>query len=231
LPVFTGLGLSGQLGARAIQANGNGAGFTTDTRNQTFVTAGAFRRVDYGLQFGVVFDYLNEDWYFNSNFGQVRGEIGWVGTYGNLLGFRFTSGTSKGPDVAQQVQIQNVVNTINPPLSPFTTFVPLDTYRFFYRQHFAQTGAIVEGFGGFSGQSQGLLGADMWVPITEHILLRTNATLLIDDSDGSDANVDEGWNVSAGLVFYPKGWCRWQKAYHKPMFDPADNGTFLFGRQ
>ena len=154
-----------------------------------------------------------------------------VGTYGNQLGFRFTAGTNDGPDQAQVEQIRLNAPTNNIVLTPFTTFVPLDTYRFFYQHHVAQTGAIVEGFGGLSGQSQGLLGANMWVPITERILLRTNATLLIDDSAGSDANVDEGWNVSAGLVCYPKGWCRWRKAYHRPMFDPADNGSFLFGRQ
>ena len=44
--------LGGQVGFRATHSNLSGAEFTNETRNQAFVTAGLFRRVDVGLQGG-----------------------------------------------------------------------------------------------------------------------------------------------------------------------------------
>jgi hypothetical protein len=224
-PLFQGMGLSGQIGGRFVHSNGNGAGFTTDTRQQVFVTGGLFRRVDYGLQGGAVVDYLSEDWYYKGTYAQLRAEISFVGVYGNQFGFRYTG------DLDEEPGIGPVAKSFVPAVGDFNTFVPLDTYRFFYQQKLAYSNSIVEFHGGFSGQSQGLMGADAWVPLTERILLRTSGTLLIDDSEGVDANIDEAWNVSVSAVFYPKGWNLWQKAYHRPMFDVADNGSFLIGRQ
>jgi len=60
---WLGIDWGAQLGARATQNNGSGAAFTADERHQVFVTGGFFRRVDYGLQMGLVVDYLNDDWY------------------------------------------------------------------------------------------------------------------------------------------------------------------------
>ena len=224
IPSFGGLGLSGQVGVRFIQANPNGAQFTQSSREQIFVTGGIFRRVDYGLQIGAAYDFLNEDWYFKGTFGQIRGEISWVGSYGNTMGFRYTVETEEEPRVGA------VATPLVPTAGPFNTFTPHDTYRFFYEQKFAQSNALVNAWGGFTGDSQGLIGADARLPVTERFMFHATATHLIDGNSGNFSNIEEAWNIGINLVFIPKGWSRWKRAYHRPMFDVADNGSFLIGR-
>ncbi|MGI9474272.1 MAG: DUF6666 family protein, partial [Rubripirellula sp.] len=87
-----GCGLATQIGARATQSNLSGAGFTTEHRYQVFVTGGVFRRVDYGLQGGLVLDYLNQDWYFQGRSVQLRGEVSWRTEACNTFGFQFMAG-------------------------------------------------------------------------------------------------------------------------------------------
>ena len=53
---------STQFGVRSVQTNFNGNAFTPEDRNQTFITLGFYRRVDYGIQAGIAIDYLNEQW-------------------------------------------------------------------------------------------------------------------------------------------------------------------------
>ena len=77
-----------QLGFQATQTNLDGASFTLQERNQTFLTTGIFRRGDYGLQGGIVFDYLWDDWYYDLNVGQIRGEISMAVSERTSYGFR-----------------------------------------------------------------------------------------------------------------------------------------------
>ena len=72
--IFCGL-FTGQVGLRATQNNFYGSPIFDDRRDQLFVTAGLFRRVDYGLQGGLVFDALREDWYIKTDLSQLRGEL------------------------------------------------------------------------------------------------------------------------------------------------------------
>ena len=66
-----------QLGARWTENNFDGSLFTSETRNQVFLTTGLFRRVDWGLQAGIVFDYQHDEWDYEIDLAQLRGEIGW----------------------------------------------------------------------------------------------------------------------------------------------------------
>ena len=51
---------SGQVGVRSSQSEFEGDFFSADNRDQLFLTFGIFRRVDCGLQLGVVADFLHE---------------------------------------------------------------------------------------------------------------------------------------------------------------------------
>ncbi len=82
--------LGSQVGARFIQANLNGTSAGVDTRQQAFVTAGLFRRVDYGVQAGLVVDYLHDDWLYKADLLQLRGELSYMLSPCHEIGFRFT---------------------------------------------------------------------------------------------------------------------------------------------
>lgn len=232
VPVLPFLNLSGQAGVRFVQSENFGllgGAPAISSRNQTFWTAGISRRVDYGLQFGVVVDGLSESWYHNASFTQLRGEIGFVGGFGNQLGFRFTANMKD--DTAA---VRAGLATLGLPLVPgSTSFDTNDTYRFFYRHTWDQArGGHAEFFGGFAENSSGVLGADFLIPIAERWALTSSFTYLPPSGGSVVSNtLDETWNVGMGLTWYPKGLTKWSKMYHRPLMNVADNGTFVFKRQ
>lgn len=223
-PILPVLSLSGQIGFRFTQSDMNGANFTADSRDQLFLTGGISRRVDYGLQLGVAVDYLNDNWYFDSSFAQMRTEIGLVGGYGNQFGFRFSANLD---DDAQDVQTG--LNAVG--FTAINNFEPVETYRFFYRHAWDQVrGGHAEFMAGFAGNSAGVLGADFLIPISERWALNSNFSCLLPSTTNAFNQIDESWNVGLGLTWYPKGLSTWSKLYHRPLFDVADNGTFMFQR-
>jgi len=233
VPVLPFLNLSGQAGIRFVQAENFGVlGGTpaVSSRNQTFWTAGISRRVDYGLQFGIVVDGLTESWYYDGNFTQLRGELGFVGGYGNQLGFRFTA-NMKDDSAAVTAGLGTLAT--GPLVAGSTSFDTNDTYRFYYRHSWDQArGGHAEFFGGFAEDSAGVFGADFLIPIAERWALTSNFTYLAPTNGTvvSDA-LDETWNIGMGLTWYPKGLTKWSKLYHRPLMNVADNGTFVFKRQ
>ena len=218
---------SGQLGFRATHSNFAGTAFRRDTREQVFVTGGIFRRVDYGFQIGAVLDYLHEEWYFKGGFAQLRAQIGWKNPYGNEWGFQLAA------NMHEETGLGAIVTPLLPPgAAPITQIVPNDTYRFYYKHNLRQIeNGRLEMFGGFTSESQGLLGCDIGVQLAERLELRSGFLLVLEDSVNTfETNVDESWNIYSSIVFYPKGLNRWKRAYHAPLFPVADNGSFLMSR-
>lgn len=72
LPGVMGGQLGSQLGMRFTQTQLEGTNAGHDSRQQTFITAGLFRRVDYGLQGGLVVDYLHDDWLYKADLLQFQ---------------------------------------------------------------------------------------------------------------------------------------------------------------
>jgi hypothetical protein len=218
--------LAGQIGMRATQSNFSGAEFTDATRQQVFVTGGLFRRVDWGLQGGVVVDYLSDDWYAKVNLVQVRGELSWVFPCTHELGFWFaasdrTFGATSvfGGDLANEDEI----------------WEPTNLYAFFYRRRFdVLDGAEARFFAGFSGESDGLIGADFRLPLGDRWALNTGFTYLVPEQPaGPNGNgfAEEAWNVGISLVWYPGCRTNCEPNYFRPLFDVAGNGTFLVDRR
>ena len=86
-----------QIGAEATQSNFSGDDAVdprSADRNQFFVTGGFFKRArDWGFQWGVVYDWLHDDYYVKADMKQIRSdtsflfpggvhEIGYFGAYG-----------------------------------------------------------------------------------------------------------------------------------------------------
>lgn len=219
IPLFGCLG--GQVGFRATQSNLSGSEISDDTRRQAFVTAGLFRRVDVGLQGGVVVDWLSDGWYRDIDLVNLRAELSWMIDSTHELGFWGTAGTKDANDLEPNEQLGEWETT--------------DLYAFFYRYNFGDCEpGSARLFAGWSGQGDGLIGTDARLPLSATWALETNFTYLIpNESEGlgfAADHVQESWNVAMSLVWYPGR--RWGQGdpYYRPLFRVADNGTFMMDR-
>ena len=214
--------MGAQIGSRWTQSNFSGAGFSPEDRIQLFMTGGLFRRADWGLQGGLVIDYLRDTWYFENELVQVRGEISWLNPCAHEVGFWFTS------NIRDSVSLSNTTD-VTPVDEEWET---TDLYAFFYRRGFEDCGAEGRIFVGFSGVSDALIGADANVPLGERWALRTGFTYLIPEESSPGAGfLEESWNVTTGFVFYPGCRTSRNKDYNRPLFNVADNGSMLIDRK
>ncbi|MCG8649635.1 MAG: hypothetical protein MI861_07370, partial [Pirellulales bacterium] len=216
--------LATQFGVRVTQSNLSGAEFTEDTRHQVFLTYGFFRRVDYGLQYGLVLDYLNDDWYFQGDLIQLRGELSWKTRGCHAFGFNYMLALDN--DTSDTVVRDGTGNVFGSTIS----FEATDQYRFFYRRLLNSSGSW-DAFAGFTDNDDGLIGTNMNLPLRRNLVLSTGATFLIPrEGDSSGGNREEGWNIAMGFTYRPGG-PQGGGRYSRPMFDVADNGTFMVDRR
>lgn len=211
--------LAYQFGARAAQSNLSGAEFTDDVRRQIFVTGGLFRRVDFGLQYGLVVDYLYDDWWYRNNLVQLRGELSWNDARGHEFGYQFMAGTKESTSDVHWLDGGNEIQGTR-------GFRVTDQHRLFFRGRAAQ-GGMYHLFAGGTGVGEGLLGGGLTSPVRGLFALQAGATYVIPGTSRSAGGyAEEAWNLSMGFVFYPGG-RGGQGRYGRPLFDVADNGTFL----
>lgn len=213
--------VSGQFGANVVTSNYNGSPLSSDNRGQLFVTAGLFRRVDQGLQFGVVADVLHEEWFAELDIVQIRGDLSYAMGNNRQIGFRFAEGVqdSSAQGIFENVGLTNVTGDV------------FDTYRFYYH-HACECGGYNEFYIGWSGESHTVVGFDYDLPLNYKWALRSGFTYLIpedDDPNQQFGNSNEAWNVSVGLVWRPRG-RNWYPWYHRPILPVADNGSMIIRR-
>ena len=211
-----------QVGTCAAQSNFCGyEAFETQTadRNQYFVTGGLFhRQVDWGLQWGITYDWLHDDYYAQTDLKQIRSdsslllpggwhEIGYFGAYG-------TGGT-------------NFV-LLDRQLKYFIVMEPTDIFAFYYRRYF-HGGGEGRAWAGFSGRGDGIVGAELRVPMGLGWALENRINYLIPkQGDTATGLIQESWSVTIQLVWYPG-----QKAADverhpfRPMLNVADNSLFM----
>jgi hypothetical protein len=214
--------MSGQIGVRAVSSDHSGAPFTSDNRQQLFVTAGFFRRVDNGLQFGCVADFLEERWFVDSSLVQIRGDLAWVFYGDNAMGFRFTQ------------NVQDDVSTGRFNGQPVTNLITSsqDNYRAYYRQSGINNG-YADLYLGWSENKHFVGGIDFDLPLTERLALQSSVTYFYPQDDrellANGGNANEAWNIGVGMVFRPQGRCYYQN-YDRPILPVADNGTMVLDR-
>ncbi len=206
-----GSGIGAQFGIRGVQSNISGANpRTSDRREQVFLTAGLFRRVDCGLQFGAVIDYLSESWDRSIDLTQVRGEISWVHSSRNEIGFQIASGLDTSFD---SIVRANVGAT--------------DTYSIFYRYR-TKYGGVAKLYAGGSNNSEGLAGGDLFMPFNDSWgFISEFAYLVPQNGAGGAGNLQEAWNIGLGIVWQPGHRLRQTNNYYRPLFRVADNGLFF----
>lgn len=216
--------LSAQLGFRTTQTNFNGALGTTAEREQLFLTAGFFRRVDYGLQYGIVWDYLNDEWFSDVEVVQLRGEIGYVYPNGSTFGFRYA--TNLQDDVTRGTFAGN----------PFTNLLTAtdDNYRFFWRRD-APNGGFGDFFLGWSESRQAIVGLDADMPLTDSLAMQSGFNYYLNNdglpagSTGLGGNAGEAYNFYIGMSYRPRGRQSY-RSYDRPLLPVADNGSMLITR-
>ncbi|MFG0289659.1 MAG: DUF6666 family protein [Rhodopirellula sp. JB044] len=220
---WIGLDLAAQFGLRATQSNLQGEDFTDEQRNQIFLTGGLFRRVDYGLQYGVVLDYLNEDWYYQTDLLQLRGELSWKWSACHGFGFHWMGG------VSDDTVTTTVLDESGAVFNGSETLEATNQYRAFYRYSFGSTGEWTSYIGG-TDDEHFLIGSDMTMPLKNGLSMRLTSTYF---SPGDDSVIPdhqaEGWNMGISMTYRP-GFGKRSSRYCRPLFDVAHNGTFFVFR-
>ncbi len=209
--------MGSQLGARFVHSRLDGSAAGSDQRQQLFLTGGLFRRVDYGVQGGLVVDYLHDDWIYKADLLQLRGELSYLLSPCHELGFRFTD-SQQIDDTTYQVRGSSVSYGVR--------INALDTYRGFYRFRFSeQARGQAELQAGWTKDSGAILGMTLNTPLQNQIGLSTTATYLIPPRDASPGYASEGWNIGLALVWTPGRKFGLARDYYRPLFDVADNGS------
>ncbi len=193
----------------------NGNTSTEEQRDQTFFTVGLFKRADCGLQGGLVWDYLDDNWFTEVHLSQVRGEVSWVNRCRQEMGFWFT--TSDDDHIYRWSTYSSA------------TVEPVDLYAFFYRSPL-DGGGDMRLFAGWTETNDGLLGADASIPLSDAWALEAEFIYLIpEEGSGSSGSAEEAWNVAINFVWYPH--CNARNTGcnpSRPLFRVADNQNFIF---
>ncbi len=234
MPFWNAFGLGWQIGVRGVQADfqrtqitaANGSPLlNTNARNQVFLTTGFFTRAfeGRGLQGGVVYDYLQDNWFDTTDLAQARAELSYVWGY-HEFGFwgAYNANNANGAFITGA-------------RGNSAAFDTLDLYTGFYRLQFGDANEI-KIWGGASGQGDYLSGMLVRAPMSRSLALEGTFTYLIPSSSntvplprgGTLTYAEQAWNVSTNLVWYPA--CRARRSLsspYRPLFDVADNGSMI----
>ncbi len=220
-PLWDAAGIGAQVGANVEESDMSRTNATDRHRNQYFFTAGLFHRPECGCgwQGGLVWDYLSDSFVDDFTVSQLRGNLSYVFNC-HEIGFWFSAGMTD-KKLSSSTDTETIV----------TRYKPIDLYAFYYGHHFCNGG---EGriWGGFTGGTGGLVGADFSVPISNKLSIDSGFNYAIPHRTGSDEVPPEGWNLSISLVFHPfscshASYC----SPYRPLFNVADNGSFMVDRQ
>jgi hypothetical protein len=203
-----------QIGYQAAQSDLNGDEDLPSGHSHTqhFTTLGLYRRCQDGLQFGSAWDVLADRRHHARTFHQIRNELSWIDCGIHEIGVSATVGIMDHEDQDDED----------------ITWEATDQYLLFYRIHGKTCG---EGriYGGWTDDSDGILGADMLLPVHDRWSVQTGFTYMIPDArDGVDGAQEEAWNINLALVWH---WdCRARKSHdnpYRPLFNVANNGYMI----
>ncbi len=206
-----------QVGLDATQSNfsGSEAAEPGADRNQIFLTGGLFKRATCGgLQWGVVYDYLRDKYYLNADLRQLRAEVSLVNPCWGEFGFWGAFAMAGKEDYSDGTQVDSVE--------------AMDMYTLFLRRYFTAGG---EGrlWGGGTRNGDGLVGADMQIPLGPSFALVNSFNYLIPKQGSqSGGQEQESWAVNLQLVWYPgrSAMCA-QRDPFRPLLPVADNTYFM----
>ena len=191
--------------------------FQAADRHQTFITGGLFRRaLCGGLQGGVAYDYFHDSYYVQYDLQQIRSEIGWVfpcceiGYYG-----AYGVSTARPHNFSGELTATDM----------FTLYLAMPS-------RMAARGEL----GGATGNGDGILGAELRVPLGRGLALENRVNFLIPNSTPTSVRDNPGqqresWGLMIQLVWYPgqSALCQ-QRNLYRPLFSTADDSLFMVDR-
>jgi hypothetical protein len=202
-----------QLGFQAAQSQLSGlSNGDQNDRNQEFVTAGLFRRVRSGVQFGAAWDYMQDDFQGDADFSQLRYEASLKGQSGLEFGFWGASALN-----------DSTVDSI--------TYETVDQYCGFVRWQFRE-GGTARLWGGATNDNEGIVGAEFIAPLNNRWSVNSGFNYLITDEPNGELGArEESWNVGINVVWHygliaKKG----NVNPFAPLFSMADNGWMFVDR-
>ena len=218
-----------QIGANFVQSDFSGAPLIDNTnlraayRKQYFATAGIFRRADPcgGFQWGVAYDYLHDIYFQAADMQQIRSETGYVIDDTYEIGYYGAYGV--GGD--QLLSNRNFDGRLD----------PTDMFVFYVRRNF-ENGSDGRLWFGATGNGDGLLGANLWVPLGRSFALENRVNYLIPNGKRTNqrdtpSDQQESWGLMMQLVWYPGQNARCQQRNpYRPLFNVADNSLFMVDR-
>jgi len=204
--------ISYQVGYQGVHSRFSGTVEDTEERTQQFVTAGLFRRVNTGLQFGVVWDMMRDNLYVEDDLKQVRTEIGIKSPLGREIGFWSATST-------------NTMDVLG------VAYETVDQYAFFYRCNFGKSSNARFWVGG-TDDSEGIFGAEFNTPINDRWSVQSGFNWLFPDEDpGLEGVSEESWNVGINVVWHLGRTAKsCYRSPFRPMFSVADNGWMMVDR-
>jgi len=212
-----------QIGANFVQSDFSGASVVSAAdhstlnapmRKQYFATAGIFRRSQCrGFQWGVAYDFLHDIYYQNANVQQVRSESSYVLDDVYQIGYYGAYGVGSDKDRVLPGKINAT-----------------DMYALYVRRNF-ENGGDGRIWAGATSNGDGLLGADLWVPLGKGFALENRINYMIPKQGRDIAQTRESWGLLIQLVWYPgqNAKCQQQNPY-RPIFNVADNSLFMVDR-
>jgi hypothetical protein len=211
VPLFPCLNLGYQVGYQAVQSNLSGTVIDTGSRDQSFFTAGLFMRQEVGLQGGVAWDWMRDEFQDTIDVNQIRAEI-------SLMNFR-----------CREIGALVAVNTreyVNEDTG--VQWGTADQFVAFYRWYL-EDGGNVRLWGGATSDNDGIVGGDAILPLSDIFSLSVYANYIIpDEPSGVQGATHEAWNLGINLVLHWRCDARSMNCSpYRPMFDVANNGTMV----
>ena len=205
--------LSYQLGYQAVQSRLHGTLTSTEDRSQQFVTAGLFRRVNTGLQFGVVWDSMSDDLDTNIDLQQIRSEFSLKSPRGREIGIWTAASTTSS-------------------MAGGVSYEAVGQYAAFYRFNFGNS-YEARFWGGGTNDNEGIFGGEFFAPLSDRWSVRSSFNYLItDNANGPTAVQEEAWNIGISMVWHlGRNARRGCRSPFRPLFSVADNGWMFVDRQ
>ncbi len=200
----------------------NIGGARSHSHSQIFGTFGFYNRAPVdcdGFSGGLAYDILAQSGYRNFELSQLRTELSYNSS-SDRCEFGFRGAFALNEDSCDY----NLMGILSVPATARAS----SYYSLFARKRF-QEGAEATVFGGATEWGEGLLGAEAEAPLTARLSLKGSASCVLPKDRGILRGVkqEEAWNVSVGLTWSLGGKARTRGDSRRPLFDVADNGSFL----
>jgi hypothetical protein len=219
VPLMRSWGLGLEAGTTAGLYDWKGTQYTGGgTRYQMFSTVGVFQRFcSTGLGYGIVYDWLVDDYYHDFFFGQWRAAVSWQANAANEFG-----GWIALPDRRDSAFVGTpAVN------NHFSSIVQGNIYW----RHVWNCAASTTIFAGLAEQPSNIpFGASGQVALNNYVMLTGGFEYILPSSGGDNGRQEEVWALSAGLAFYPGSAMRVAQSQFRPFLPMADNGNFAIRR-